>query len=44
MLGAQAFKDNVAIVKNPFPFGDGRRPRWDEGWRRASGTDGMGKP
>lgn len=43
-LGAQAFRDNVAIVKNPFPFGDARRPRWDEGWRRASGSDGMGKP
>jgi uncharacterized protein (UPF0335 family) len=41
-LGAQAFKDNVPIISNPFPFGDERRPRWDKGWRDASGGDGMG--
>jgi hypothetical protein len=42
-LGRQAFKDDVPIIKNPFPFGDTRRPRWDKGWRDESGTDGMGR-
>lgn len=41
-LGRQAFKDDLAIIANPFPFGDARRPRWDMGWRRESGGDGMG--
>ena len=41
-LGGGAFKENKPIIANPFPFGDVRRPRWDEGWRKASGTDGMG--
>jgi uncharacterized protein (UPF0335 family) len=41
-LGRQAFRDDVPIIKNPFPFGDPRRPRWDKGWRDESGTDGMG--
>ncbi len=41
-LGRQAFKDDLAIIANPFPFGDPRRPRWDMGWRRESGGDGMG--
>jgi uncharacterized protein (UPF0335 family) len=41
-LGRQAFKDDLAIIANPFPFGDVRRPRWDMGWRRESGGDGMG--
>lgn len=41
-LGAEAFKANEPIIRNPFPFNDGRRPRWDKGWREASGTDGMG--
>lgn len=41
-LGAEAFRTNKPIVENPFPFGDGRRPRWDKGWRDASGGDGMG--
>jgi uncharacterized protein (UPF0335 family) len=41
-LGRTAFKQDVPIIKNPFPFGDDRRRRWDEGWRRESGTDGMG--
>lgn len=41
-LGRQAFKDNEPIIANPFPFGDGRRGRWDSGWRKESGTDGMG--
>jgi len=42
-LGREAFKANQPIITNPFPFGDARRPRWDEGWRRESGSDGMGK-
>jgi uncharacterized protein (UPF0335 family) len=41
-LGAQAFKDDKPIIDNPFPFGDARRPRWDQGWRTESGSDGMG--
>ena len=41
-LGAQAFRDDMPIIRNPFPFGDHRRPAWDKGWRDASGTDGMG--
>lgn len=41
-LGVDAFRSNAPITANPFPFGDGRRPRWDKGWRNASGTDGMG--
>lgn len=42
-LGRQAFRDDVAIINNPFPFGDARRPRWDAGWRDESGGDGMGE-
>lgn len=42
-MGAQAFKDDVPIINNPFPFGDVRRPRWDKGWRDESGGDGMGE-
>lgn len=41
-LGKQAAKDNMPIIKNPFPFGDGRRARWDAGWREGAGNDGMG--
>lgn len=41
-LGGTAFKANAPIITNPFPFGDARRPKWDAGWRKASGTDGMG--
>jgi uncharacterized protein (UPF0335 family) len=41
-LGIAAFKADQAIITNPFPFGDPRRARWDGGWRKASGTDGMG--
>lgn len=42
-MGRQAFKDDVAIINNPFPFGDARRARWDKGWRDESGSDGMGE-
>jgi len=41
-LGRQAFRDNKAIITNPFPFADSRRGRWDAGWRKESGGDGMG--
>lgn len=41
-LGRQAARDNRPIIENPFPFGDTRRARFDEGWREESGGDGMG--
>lgn len=41
-LGRSAYRDNQPIIKNPFPFGDDRRQRWDAGWRAESGSDGMG--
>lgn len=41
-LGRTAARDDLAIIKNPFPFGDPRRPRWDLGWRKETGSDGMG--
>lgn len=41
-LGKQAARENKAIITNPFPFGDARRPKFDEGWRRQTGNDGFG--
>jgi uncharacterized protein (UPF0335 family) len=41
-LGREAFKADARVIDNPFPFGDARRPRWDAGWRKESGSDGMG--
>lgn len=41
-LGRTAYKADVPIIGNPFPFGDARRARWDKGWRDESGGDGMG--
>lgn len=41
-MGRQAFKDDIPIINNPFPFGDARRPHWDRGWREEGGGDGMG--
>ncbi len=41
-LGRQAAKENKAIITNPFPFGDARRPKFDEGWRKETGNDGFG--
>ncbi|HEX3809584.1 MAG TPA: DUF2312 domain-containing protein [Rhizomicrobium sp.] len=41
-LGRNAAKNNVAVIDNPFPFGDARRSRWDLGWRKENGGDGMG--
>lgn len=41
-LGVEAAKADQPVVANPFPFGDARRARWDEGWRKGAGSDGMG--
>lgn len=41
-LGRQAAKDDLPVIKNPFPFGDVRRARFDLGWRKQTGNDGMG--
>lgn len=40
--GRQMFRDNRPIIENPFPFGDVRRAKCDEGYRKESGSDGMG--
>ncbi|MEX0745697.1 MAG: DUF2312 domain-containing protein [Phycisphaeraceae bacterium] len=41
-LGERAARENRAVIDNPFPFGDARRAKWDEGWRKQTGSDGMG--
>lgn len=41
-LGADAAREGRPITDNPFAFRDPRRARFDEGWRRERGTDGMG--
>lgn len=41
-IGKQFARDNRAIIENPFPYGDARRAKFDEGWRRENGGDGMG--
>lgn len=41
-LGRSAAKDNKAIITNPFPYGDARRAKFDEGWRKQNGGDGFG--
>lgn len=41
-LGRKAGRENVPVIANPFPWDDKRRPKWDEGWRVGSGSDGMG--
>ena len=43
-LGREYAKDNKAVVANPFPYGDPRRAKFDEGWREGAGSDGMGPP
>lgn len=40
-LGVDASKANEPVIKNPFPHDDGRRPRWDLGWRKGMGNDGL---
>lgn len=42
LLGFEFAKSNRPVIDNPFPFGDPRRARFDEGWRQGSGGDGMG--
>lgn len=42
-MGRQFARDNRAIIENPFPFGDPRRARFDQGWRKETGSDGMGE-
>lgn len=41
-LGADYARANRPVIDNPFPFGDARRARFDAGWRREAGSDGMG--
>jgi uncharacterized protein (UPF0335 family) len=41
-LGQTAAADNQPIISNPFPYGDARRRRFDEGWRKSAGQDGFG--
>jgi len=42
-MGQVAYGEDKPITANPFPFGDKRQARWDAGWRRESGSDGMGE-
>lgn len=41
-LGRDAAREGRPVLDNPFPFGDPRRGRFDEGWRAEAGEDGMG--
>jgi hypothetical protein len=41
-LGRQAAIAGKPVIENPFPFGDPRRARFDEGWRKEAENDGMG--
>jgi SpoVK/Ycf46/Vps4 family AAA+-type ATPase len=41
-LGERAALQGEPVTTNPFTFGDPRRARFDAGWRRGSGGDGMG--
>lgn len=41
-MGRTAARAGTPIIENPFPFGDQRRARFDEGWRKESESDGMG--
>lgn len=41
-FGRKMYRENRPITENPFPFGDPRRARCDEGFRKESGSDGMG--
>lgn len=41
-LGRNAAREGKPVIENPFSFGDSRRARFDEGWRKESGNDGMG--
>lgn len=41
-LGRKAAREGKPIIDNPFQFGDARRARFDEGWRKEAESDGMG--
>lgn len=41
-LGRSDAQADKPIIANPFPWDDKRRARWDLGWRKATGSDGMG--
>lgn len=41
-LGRKAARDKRPIIENPFPFGDPRRARFDEGWRKENDADAAG--
>lgn len=41
-LGRSYARDNRPVIDNPFPYGDARRARFDMGWRKEAGSDGMG--
>jgi uncharacterized protein (UPF0335 family) len=41
--GADALA-GVRVLQNPFVAGDPRRAKWDEGWCREKGSDGMDLP
>lgn len=41
-LGKTFALENRPVIENPFPFGDARRARFDEGWRKGAGGDGFG--
>ncbi|WP_438278105.1 GapR family DNA-binding domain-containing protein [Nitrobacter sp.] len=40
--GRSMYRQNKPVTENPFPYGDPRRARCDEGYRDESGDDGMG--
>ncbi len=42
LIGRQYAEENRPIIDNPFRFGDDRRAAFEEGWREATGSDGMG--
>ncbi len=41
-MGRQAAREGKPVIANPFAFGDARRARFDEGWRKETNSDGMG--
>lgn len=41
-LGRHAARTGRPVIENPFPFGDPRRARFDEGYRRAGDKHGGG--
>lgn len=41
-MGRAAARAGKPVIDNPFLFGDPRRARFDEGWRKEAESDGMG--